>query len=431
MKEFLDKHNILTKLLALFLACFLWVVVMNEKDPAKTIVYRDIPVELIGTQELYNAANLMVISGQEQKVTISVEGTTNDVKYLKKTDIHIQIDVSGQTTTGTQAYSYTITLPKQLTSLKVREEKPETISLTFDTHAEKTVPVTVALSAPPASNYQYETPIANVENIEIRGPQSVLNTITQASVRVPSEDLKKDISQAYEYMLLDADGNAVVSNLVEKTQQTITVYVGVNKVVTLPLEVDVIDGLEITEDMTSISISPASLTVYGKTDIVDLYKSIEIATIDLSKDTKSTKKTVSIALPDGVYLGTGQSRYATISLEVDGVASRDFSITKIQLADTNIQADKPTVELITSAIQVTLHGQESVLSTLTEKDIVAVAIFDSNSFTDGQNEIPVTVSVPNYETKGISIAEHTQTILVNLVASENTPDLVTPEGDAP
>ena len=71
MKEFMKKHDIWLRLLAILLAFILWIIARDYNSPHVNYTLTDIPVTIIGADDLLSSSNLTVI-----EYTSSVDGYT-------------------------------------------------------------------------------------------------------------------------------------------------------------------------------------------------------------------------------------------------------------------------------------------------------------------------------------------------------------------
>lgn len=424
MRKFFQKYDILTRFLSLFLSVCLWVSVMKVQNPDKTKSYGDIPLKLIGADALLADQGLVVIDGQDQKVALQIEGMTSDIGNLDKSKISVEVDLSEIRETGEHTLPYAVTLPKTLSSLRIKKESPDAVTLTLDKMSEKSVPVSVSLSASAPAEYQYETPTPEVNEITVKGPQTVLDQIETARIVMQSDDLTQTTTMPYRFTLEDANGAEVTSPYLSADLETITVSLGVNKIATLPLEVDLIPSEDVTKDMASVTITPSTIQVYGAPAVINKLQAIKLDTIDLATTQTGTERTVRIQPPEGVKLVDGQPKTATIVLQIDGMASRTLSISDIQLVDTNTADTKPEVTTNDAYVQVTLRGSNSFLTMVNATDVKVTATFDSAALGVGVHEVPVTVAIPSYESS-VSVLEYTETIKIEILEATE-PEPITP-----
>ena len=433
MKEFFVKHRISNKLLSLFLAACLWVIVMNTQNPTIDGTYKGLPIQLTGTEELLENKGLMVIEGQDQKVALTLSGGSTALQSVRGSDIGITVDVSGANDPGRQTFSYKPTLPtvadKDGKYVWTKSMVPEKVVLTLDRVVSKSVPVSAVLGDGASDGYLYDAPTVITQTVSIEGPQTILETIDAARVVVPVDGVTKGGTKSYDYTLLDSEGNAVESEYITRTTSKVTVRLSVSKLKTVPLTVKLIPSEEVTADMATVLITPQQVQVSGAEDVIDALGEIQLTTIDLATEQTGAERTVRIKTPPGVTLRPDQPTYAKLTLQIDGMGSRTIKTSEVTLVDTNPGASKPAVTLAEGqTIEINLRGKNSVLTAVTAADVRVTASFDSSTLSPGEHVVPVTVTL-QAANSDVTILDNTPKEVTIMVAAEDGTVPVSP--DAP
>ena len=91
--NFLKKHDIVLKLVALLVAVFMWSYVVVLENPAKVVKFPGAAIEMTGVSQL-EERGLMLVTETDPKIDVSVTGTTDDVVKLNAADIKAVVDFS-------------------------------------------------------------------------------------------------------------------------------------------------------------------------------------------------------------------------------------------------------------------------------------------------------------------------------------------------
>ncbi|MBP3311784.1 MAG: hypothetical protein J6L72_06055, partial [Butyricicoccus sp.] len=91
--NFLKKHDIVLKIVALLVAIFLWSYVVVITNPSKVVKFPGIAVQMTGVEQL-EERGLMLVTETDPKIDINVTGTTKDVVNLNVADIKAVVDFS-------------------------------------------------------------------------------------------------------------------------------------------------------------------------------------------------------------------------------------------------------------------------------------------------------------------------------------------------
>lgn len=429
MKDFLKKHDIWTRLLALALAVCLWAFVMSTEKLERTIVV-NVPLTLTGEQALLSEHGLAVVGGQDVKIALTVKGITPGIFTVNATNFKAEVDVSALAEAKTyQDITFNVSTIKATPSLEIKTIKPSSISLTVDKMIEQEVKVAALLQGNAPTGYLYGAPTTDLETVWVKGPQNKLNTIASAQVVIPTNDMKESSTLEADYTLYDHKGAALDITYLEMEKTKVQVHVPVYQIKTLPLHMNLRGSGSITEDMASVTITPSTVEVYGESGALADLNMISLGTLDLRQTQTDEEITRDIKLPAGVRLMQNQPGIARITLQIDGVETRSMVIPEINLIDTNTSPNKPKVTLQTDSVDVTLRGKSSAFDALNTSIINVSAQLDSSTLPPGANRIPVAVTLP---TSAITVIDYTETVTVFIgeeSAIEEPTDSMPPQGE--
>ncbi|MGN1007585.1 MAG: YbbR-like domain-containing protein, partial [Butyricicoccus sp.] len=136
--NFFKKHDIVLKIVALFVAVFLWSYVVLTENPAKIAKFPGVAVEMTGMEQL-EERGLMLVTETEPKIDINVTGKTNDIVKLSASDIRAVVDFSDIQEASTYYMQPTVTVPKA-DSVSF---KPQRLQFKVENIVTKSVPVKV------------------------------------------------------------------------------------------------------------------------------------------------------------------------------------------------------------------------------------------------------------------------------------------------
>ena len=89
----MQKHKILSFLLALLVSIGLWVYAVTVVNPNDKTTVRGVRVRLVGTADL-ESNGLMVTGGEEQYIDVEISGSRSDLKELNSSSLEAIADVS-------------------------------------------------------------------------------------------------------------------------------------------------------------------------------------------------------------------------------------------------------------------------------------------------------------------------------------------------
>ena len=254
------------------------------------------------------------------------------------------------------------------------------------------------------------------DSIQITGAESVVSTVGYALLTVDLENISKNMAQTCRVTLYTDDDTLVDSALVTPEEENLDVTVGVNHVVTVPLQVTLTPSASLTRDMVEAIITPKTLRVFGSKDIVDSLGSISLGSIDLSQVTSDGQEfKLTARLPSGVQLMSGESKEASVRITMKDDISRTLEVSQITLHDTSTDENKPEVTLNTASVSVEVTGKADVISKISASDLLVDASLDSSALGAGTHAVQATVTT---SASGITVKTTEVTVNVTIAAQE-------------
>lgn len=357
-----EKNKLVVPIICLLLSIGLWVYVTNVENKIRTTEISNIPVELVNLDAL-TSSKLALTPNQEFYVTLKVEGNTNDINKIKKSDFKVQVDLSeyawkkGENKVPVSIVDYPITV-------SIRNTNNLTISINIEDMIEKTMPITSNINVTPKSGYFASTPNITPEEVKIAGAESVVNSVSKLVVTDNKEDVDADISGDYEIKAVDESGNEVLD--VNLSQKTAKIEVKVSKGKSVNVNVATIGQLPSGIKLKSIDSSRKSVEILGPKEILDTIDEIKTTPIDLSTITGNKDINLNLVLPEGISVAQGEE-VVIARVNVDSMITKDFSI-KI-----NISGATQGIKVLPNKenIKVTIKGYQDEIENVTADNIIA------------------------------------------------------------
>lgn len=396
-----------TIILSIVVAIIAWFITVVWFDPEATVVVHDVPVTISTDNTQAHQLELAITDIEPDVVNLTLSGKRYKIGALDADDFTVTASVANVTSAGTYDLTLIATQNAWDSDYKIAQVSPNKCTVTFDTIATKSVPVTA--SAPNVSvdsDYILETPIAQPETLEVEGPEQ---SIDQLSNVVLVTDLSSKLTASKTVtakpVFYAEDGTQMDASLFEynsdiKFQITIPVY----KQKTVPLTFHYKNAPSaLNTDMLQYAITPSEITVAGAEDAVDNLTEINLGYIDFRTLDIGKTFDFSIPIPSGFKQIDNVNR-ATVSFNDTAWTSRLFSVTDIQMVN---QPVGYTISINTTSIpNVKIVGFTDVVDNLTGNDLVATIDFTNQTVKNGKQTVPVTIDVVSKD--GVwSVGEYT------------------------
>lgn len=437
MKQFMKKHDVWLRLLALALAFFLWVVVRDVANPTRSTVIHDVAVTITGEDVLQNNYNLSVIE-YTSNVDVTVRGPNNEITNSSlRRRLTATVDVSG-ITDGAGEY----TLPVRIsTGSSDIEASSVTARVLVDEVTTAPVPVRIETTGTPASDYRAGTPEpTTTKEITIEGPASELEEVAYAYGTVDVSGRNSTFTSECQISLYNDAGEPITGTHVTTQTDTVTVRVPIYPIESIPLSVTLTDGDTLTTDQVNVSINPENISLLGDQNTLASITEINLGTIDLDTVRTGVPVEMEIPLPDGVRLDEGQPSTAQVTITVkeeENVSTRSVQVTNFVPTDTAQDQTPYTVSILTDSVEIELRGSESALAQVDVESLTIGLTFDSVSLGTGTHKVRGVIAATGLPS-GVTLVQQDVEVEIEITESaadsgteEDTADTTPPEDAQP
>ncbi|GFN33192.1 CdaR family protein [Paenibacillus xylaniclasticus] len=386
-------HPTALKILSVIVALLLWAVVHfdPETNPKTNIsttithVIDTVQIKTIGLDEKTRALR----SIDPGAVKLVVSGTRTRLAAAGPDDYVVSANLSA-VPNGRSEVTLSVELPK---GVELIEMTPNRATVQIEPMQTKEFQVQVITEGEPANGYKAGEPIVKPNNrVHVTLPEDELELIGAVAVKVSVQNEEKTVTEKKARVVVyDNDGNelkdAVVSPSVVEVEVPIT-----KPYKQLPLQIGYTGKLPDGLSIAKLTLSTEQVTVYGPQNVLDKLDFYDGVNVDLSKVTGSGTYTYDITPIEGI--AAVDPAKVSVSVEIEPTESRVIPQVPIVL---NGLAEGMSASLVIPAegkMDISVRGAPSLLATIDEDDIQAVARLESLGV--GHHEIVLTIHVPNY-----------------------------------
>jgi len=354
------------KVISFLFAILFWLFVMNQGTTGTLIPEQTLTIPLVANGLPQN----MVVMTQLPLVRVRVQGI-NPSANIK--DIYAQIDLSDGAP-GQRNYVIKVNTP---VGTKVVDFQPANINLQLDNVEEKTVPVEAIISGAPADGYQLGTTFVKPSAVNVRGPSSILSTLTKVTVDVNAAGVSETIQTSRPVSFRNKDGkpifepNPSMDNL-SASPSTVDVIVPViakglsSKMI--PLKVTSSGTPAQGKILRSLVPSPISVQVLGTPQALKGLDALNLGPVDLTNLAEDKAFQISIekvTLPQGVSFSPGTT-LSVVAQIGPGMVQKTISGVPVQIRSlgTSLDIDQPI-----TPIDIVVEGLPDILKEVTPAQI--------------------------------------------------------------
>ncbi|MBQ8928838.1 MAG: hypothetical protein IJ052_00410 [Oscillospiraceae bacterium] len=403
-------QKLLYMLFALLTAIVLWLYVSITDMPDITRTVSGIKVETIGAETL-TERNLVATKLSRETVSITFNGSREQIYELDNTNVKVVIDLSNITTSGQQGIRAYPEYDQKLktSSLSVVSISSDYIEVTVENVVPKNVVVRGVNESSVADGYIANRMTVAPETIDIVGPESVIKQVAYAQAVFSETNLTGSTSVDTPVVLMDTNDEPVSMDNITLSSETVTLSMQVNMLKNIPLTVNFVYGAGTTADNNTVSykIEPASVELSGDTAVLQELESIVTTTVDLNQFESTTELTVPIMIPNDCENLTGTAE-ATITVEISNLETAKLSVKNISITNDDTSL---STEVITQSLDVTLRGTAEDLAKVTADNVRIVADLTDVKSTIGTHAVPARINVDGVSGVG-AIGNNTVTVRI-------------------
>ena len=361
------KNKFLAILMSVAIAFGMWLFVITVEQPESEETYYNIPV-VLQNEDILAERGLMIVS-ERPTVTLHLSSTRTNLNQLNESNINVIANVNSIVTPGTHELTYSVSYPGNIPAGSVTRQssRPDMVTLKVENRITKQVPVVPVYSGSVAEDLvaDKENAVLDYAFIEVSGPESVMERITQAMIFVDLEGKTQTIVEECTYTLCDEAGEPVDAQGVTTNVELVNLTLNIQRVKTVSLYVTVVDGGGATELTSTIDVEPKTILVSGSDTLLEDLDALNLGTIDLGNIAEAQTLTMPIILPEGITNETGITE-ATVKVRFPNLRTTTLSLSRIEMVNV---PEGLEAELVTQILEVKFRGPASLIESLMAESV--------------------------------------------------------------
>lgn len=391
-KSGVSRNKVLQVIASILVAVAIWVYVDVEKAPERTKTIRDIPVEFSGESTTLADKNLMLLSGYDTTVDLTIKGTKRELVKINKDNVRLVASTSSIDSVGVHTLRWDVVYPDgvQSSALSVDWASKYKVTVTVGELYTKEVPVNCVVTGTVADGYFTGETVLDPTTLVLRGQRDDLLNVAYAKLTVDISDATRSVIQTESVQLYDNDDNPVDNSNIRTNASLIQAKVPVltTKEVSLAVELSGVPGSAGQSIKTTIT--PSSVRLIGEADVLENIDEIVLATLYIEDLDIWQQNSYVVTAPDGTWLANS-NEVATVEITMEGIEEK--TVTVDTFSYTNVPSG--LYAEVMDTLDVRLWGLSEELAELKADAITATV--DLGSVTEtGSCRVPVTVTVSGY-----------------------------------
>ena len=393
MKEKL-LNNLSLKILSAVCAIIIWIIIVNVYDPSTSVTVSGVEVQLVNTESLTEKEYAYdVVDGS--KISVYISGPRSIVTDIKAKDIVATADLSN-VTVFSDYVDIDVKVVKDGVSASSIEIAPKTtaIRLKIENRVTKTFNIDTELVGTPADGYVIGGQQISPSSVKVTGTSSVVDSISSVNVSYDVSGATMNISDAAPIKIYDSQGTEIVDDRIELSKTAVDIKVNVLMTKTVPVTYKTKGTPADGYGVSGIDQAVTEAVIAGTEDALRDVNSIDVpdSAIDVSglNADKIFHVRLSSYLPGNITVMS--EGVVNVTVRIYPVSEREISVPVTGIVLSNLPQGYNISFGDVTAVNITVTGEQSVLTALTVTGIIPT--IDLSGIKEGDNTLRLKVTLP-------------------------------------
>lgn len=387
--------NLSLKLISLFAAIFVWIIVVNIDDPYSMKSYSNIPVEIMNENVITKEGKIYTILENSNVISISVYARRSVHDKLSSADFKATADM--------KELSFMDTVPILVEPLRFKDKigsddityKTKNLKVSIDDLSSQQFSIDTAVIGKPATGYAIGNGSLSQSTVTISGPASVVNTINKVIAEVSVEGMRQDVVTPVNLKVYDGNHKQMDTSKLQLSAVSVTATVKmlVTKNIQLNFEIQGIpaDGYRV---LGNVVCEPSTIEIAGTEDQLSAVNSINIpaSELDLTGLTGNLEKTINISkyISRGIKLISDPE--VLVSVYVEQLHIKEIEIPALSITVNNLAEGYGASFVSYENVKLSVRGLAEELADFNIAQIAAS--IDLTGLEKGTYQVPIQLQLP-------------------------------------
>ncbi len=407
-KKSLFTNNIGLKIVSIFAAILIWLIVVNIDNPSITRSFTISTVELVNEAYIDDTGLVCLRDGEETPIRVTIKGTTKSLKGITESDIHLVADLQQAVSLDTDPVMIPIVascdgIPSSAISIS-----PQNLNVTLEEKVSSEFLVSINNISKVGRGYEIGSQTVTPEKLRITGPESLIGKIDIVNVYPDLDGKTSDYTADESVVVIDKNGDQLsdtaMSNLKIENDGKVSVTTKLWKTRSdISLVAEVLGSPAYGYIVDTVSTVPETITVAGTTEALDALKEennqISLEGVDISGSSEDVEAKVNLSdiLPEDLKLASGTSDEVLVRVSILPDGGKSFSLSTSEILVEG-RTEGMQVSFGIDKIELRVKGSESEDGTVYDvedfdvEDVRASITLEQQE--EGTYEVPVTLELP-------------------------------------
>ena len=319
------------KLLALFFAVVLWIVVVNTDDPMvrKSMT---ISVSMKNQEYITDMGKYMDVLNESNTVTFYYTTKRSVWDGISSADFSATADMEKIEAKANGGYRVPVSVSAIRNANQITiETKQLYLDVALEDLGKQQFQIKANTAGTVAEGCALGTVDINSTNVvQVSGPASVVNAIDSVIATINVDGMSIDITDNVVPVFYDANGQVIDTTKLEKSVETVRISAQILNTKEVPLVLSTIGTPAEGYRLVGISCNPTTVRVKGEAAVLNTLDKITIPpeVLDLTGVTATVDKTIDMStyLDEGVSLVISSDAKVNITAEIEPVETKEYKV---------------------------------------------------------------------------------------------------------
>jgi len=361
MKEKLTK-NLGLKILSLFMAILLWIVILNVEDPVVTGEWNDIQVTKINENVLGQKDKVYdVISGDTVDVTVKAKRSI--IESLRPSDFQAIADLSELSIVN--AVPIVVTIPKYGEAVEIKQNTL-TMKVSLENLKTEQFRVDVVTKGTVPEGYYVKDKTSSPNIIQVSGAESVINKIKEVVVEVNVSNKRESYEEEAIPKVYDKNGSLMDSSNLILNYESVMVSVNMLQTKTVPLIINLKGTPYNGYKYSDFEWQPKKVVIAGQPEELDKVKYISGEyNIDYKRTDIEEEVNITDFIKNDVIL-IDENQSAVINIKIEKLDTKDISYKSNEIELRNLPEGLNATLNIEEFVDIVVYGEAEALAALSK-----------------------------------------------------------------
>jgi YbbR domain-containing protein len=364
------------KLASLIFAIVVWFLITNINDPITSVRYTNIPVTLKNTNLITDQGQVYtILDGTDTISSVTIYAPRSIIDTLTQNNIVATADLQNLSSLNT--VSINVDTNKYRDKIEKIVTSSDVVKLSVERKAHKSLALGATTSGSLANGYVIGDVTTEQNMVRISGPESIVNSITAATVDVDVTGFTSNIGTDADIVLIGANGEVVDTTQVDMNIKNVRVNVAIYETKEVPITY-AISGEPASGYMQSgpIESTPDTVLIAGRSSVITAVSEIAVADpgLDISGMSSNLNYTYDISqyLPAGTtFADEDFAGTVTVVIHIEPIVERTYDVSVSNVAiDGDAEGFRIRVDTEEyDTVSLTLLGLETDLNAISEDSL--------------------------------------------------------------